>query len=224
MDNLGTRGLLYEEKKRGKSLELQKEKYKFKISVILLLLCSKGFRFFKITTSFIWGYIRSCSEQSRQKAGSFNIMLKVALVTGESISISARCNGSGRGFLHFDSSLHFRNVKGSCFSPRPPQSSLRPWLTNLYCAFYHSLPHTNIHPPRPAHTCSQQSPAWHWPTLWFRLGWVSSLFNHWKDYKKKATCYCVATLSLAFCCYLPPVSLTHTSSHNFIPLIFSQHP
>lgn len=92
-------------------------------------------------------------------------MLKVALVTGESISISARCNGSGRGFLHFDSSLHFRNVKGSCFSPRPPQSSLRPWLANLYCAFYHSLPHTNIHPPRPARTCSKQSPAWHWPTL-----------------------------------------------------------
>lgn len=72
--------------------------------------------------------------EKRHKAGSFNITLKMTLVTGELIPISPfYCNGSDRGFLEFWHCFFFflsllGNVRGSCFSPKSPLSSLRPWL------------------------------------------------------------------------------------------------
>lgn len=94
-----------------------------------------SFGSFKIkspTSSLFRGCIRSCFKQKRQKARSGNIMSKMTLVTGELIPISSfHCNASDKGLpwvlTVFLSSL-LGNVRGSCFSPRSPVSSLRPWL------------------------------------------------------------------------------------------------
>lgn len=83
-------------------------------------------------------YIRPWATRERDR--SFNIMSKVASVTGESIPISSlQRNGSDRSFLDFwQFSFHFGNVRGSCFSPvGPPQSSLRPWRANPCCTLYY---------------------------------------------------------------------------------------
>lgn len=61
--------------------------------------------------------------EKRHKAGSFNITLKMTVVTGELIPISPfYCNGSDRGFLEFWHCFfffsHFREMSGGAVSPQ----------------------------------------------------------------------------------------------------------
>ncbi len=104
-----------------------KEKKKRVEIFMIVLFGLKRFIICKIkspTCSFVhpfvycWGYIRPCVEQSRQKVRSFNIISKVASVTGESIPVSSfHCNGSDMGLLDFDSFLFTLEMSGEAVSP-----------------------------------------------------------------------------------------------------------
>lgn len=106
-----------------------------------------------------WSYIRDV-QWSRRKVRSFKSMSKVASVTGESIPISSfHCNISDKASLFWQFSLHFRNVRESCFyPPRPPWSNKK----SRHISFLRDFrsPPTHKHPSSPHLTTPVHNSHW----------------------------------------------------------------